>query len=281
MKILDSLIALISRKQRYPMILVTGSPKTGTTALYHSIKNALPQDSICQFEPENRNLPVPERNDRPVLVKSFIPACEAYDFFEKKILITRDPRDHLISNMLYRPYNIFNRHDRSDTGREQFKEDMLSLLKKKEASPLSVSVREIQELQDRWNIPSYGLRMIKYYHERPGIFLFKYEDYIDKKLMALSAYLGISLDTVSDVPQKRVIRSKAYGNWKDWFTPSDVEHYRPLFQDYMAEFGYEDAWELNPNPKIDPALSSQYVMRIIEEAIEIANDREKRSMNNG
>jgi len=66
--------------------------------------------------------------------------------------------------------------------------------------------------------------------------------------------------------EKRVIRSKAYGNWKDWFTISDVEFYRPIYNEYMEMFGYQDNWDLNANPLIDPRLSSQYVMKLIEEA---------------
>lgn len=279
MKILNGLKALITRKQRFPMILITGSPKTGTTALYHSIKNALPPDSICQFEPENRQMALPENIKKPVLVKSFVPASSAYDFFNKKVLITRDPRDHLISTLLYRPYNLISRIDPEDTNRGEYIEEFLELLKKKEADPRSISVRELQELQDLWKIQHYGKKMIDYYRAHPGIFLFKYESYIDEELAELETYLGLRLNIASDVPQKRVIRSRAYGNWKDWFTPEDVAHYKMLFRDYMSEFGYNDSWELNPNPKLDPALGSGYVARIVEEARELADKRSLRESN--
>jgi hypothetical protein len=73
---------------------------------------------------------------------------------------------------------------------------------------------------------------------------------------------------VDDIPEKRVIRSKSYGNWKDWFTPSDVDFFRPLVIEYMQMFGYHDTWELNSNPYIDPSINSQYVMKLIEEANE-------------
>jgi hypothetical protein len=74
-------------------VMVTGKPKTGSTAVYHSIRKALPSKSTCLFEPENRALQLPEVISAPVLVKSFIPASQAYDYFDKKILIIRDPRD--------------------------------------------------------------------------------------------------------------------------------------------------------------------------------------------
>jgi len=65
-----------------------------------------------------------------------------------------------------------------------------------------------------------------------------------------------------------VTRSKTYGNWKDWFTPSDVEFFRPQVKEYMERFGYHDNWELNSKPYIDPSVSSKYVIKLIEEAKE-------------
>jgi hypothetical protein len=49
-----------------------------------------------------------------------------------------------------------------------------------------------------------------------------------------------------DVPASlhRVVRSRRAGNWRDWFCPDDVEHYRPLFSAFMRRYGYADDWTL-------------------------------------
>jgi hypothetical protein len=258
-----------SDKKDFPMILVTGFPKTGTTAVYHSIREALPVNAFCLFEPEHRNLKLPDKIETPVLVKSFISSSEAYDYFEKKILIIRDPRDQIISQMLYRPYNIITQN-LVEPG-EKIKpvlREMLELLHQKELEPGSVSVKDIRKLLNLEMSGHYGKIMIEYYKKRPLLFVYKYEDYIDGNLKHLNKYLGLEVKKVVDVPEKRVVRSKTYGNWKDWFTKADVDYYHEIFHDYMETFGYDDDWELNPSPYIDPQLSSGYVSSLIKEANE-------------
>jgi hypothetical protein len=44
---------------------------------------------------------------------------------------------------------------------------------------------------------------------------------------------------------------------------------------FMDQFDYHDDWKLNEKPRIDPAISSQYVRRIIQEAREFLLKREK------
>jgi hypothetical protein len=256
-------------KKHYPMILVTGNPKTGTTAVYYSIKNALPLNTVCLFEPEHRKLRLPKEIKTPLLVKSFVPASEVYDHFDRKILIVRDPRDRIISQMLYRPYNIISQEKITAEVCDQMLQEMIRLLHRKELDPGSVSAREIRELLDIEPINDHLDKLIDYHQNRPDVFVYKYEDYIDGHLEKLNKYLGLKVDKVGNVPEKRVIRSKSYGNWKDWFTPSDVEFFRPMVKDYMQMFGYRDDWELNSKPVIDPAINSNYVINLIEEAKEM------------
>ena len=68
---------------------------------------------------------------------------------------------------------------------------------------------------------------------------------------------------------QRVVRSRRAGNWRDWFCPEDVRHYRPLVAGYMARYGYPDEWELNARPVISPEECSKYALRL---------DRERRGM---
>jgi len=248
-------------------ILVTGNPKTGSTALYHSIRYALPQSSLCYFEPENRQVEIPESADQAILVKSFVPVSRKYDAFDKKVLIVRDPRDHLISTMLYSPFNIAMKSlpDKAEET-EALLQDILKRLRKKESDPSSVPVSEIMELMGMDRRGRQFDQIIQYYRERPDLFIFRYEDYVDGNFNEINNYLGLKLQVAQKVPEARVIRSKSYGNWKDWMLPQDVEKYRERYDEYMALFGYKDDWKLNDAPRLDPSLSSGYVEMLIADA---------------
>jgi hypothetical protein len=253
--------------QQEPLqILITGIPKTGSTALFHSIKNALPVNSICLFEPEDAVARFPGQNVEAILVKCFINFAEVYSQFNKKILIVRDPRDQVISQMLYRPFNIVTKKlITPDERMNNVLDKLLYLLREKEKHPGTISVKSLRELLllDDGNKQQ---KLIKYNLEHPDHFIFRYEDYIDGNFTLINDYLGLNLGKVASVPQKRVVRSKSYGSWKDWFTREDVKHYRALFGNYMKTFGYDDDWELNPSQTIDPSMSYLYVEKLIDEA---------------
>jgi hypothetical protein len=170
--------------------------------------------------------------------------------------------------MLYSPYNIICRKSiEPEEKREQVLKEMLKLLLQKEHDPDSVSVKEFQTLLCFDPLKSVG-ELIEYYRYRRDVFIYKYEDYVAGYLKPLNKYLGLKIQKVEDVPEKRVMRSKSYGDWKDWFTPSDVTHYRKVLSEYMQIFGYNDNWELNKVQKIDPGISSEYVKKLMQEAVE-------------
>jgi hypothetical protein len=255
------------KEQQLDRILVTGNLKTGSTALFYSIKNALPKDSICLFEPDSSGAMLPEGISVPVLVKCFMERAEAFDHFNKKILITRDPRDQIISQMLYRPFNIIVK--KLIIPQEQLESvihQVLGLIQDKVNDPRAVSVREIRGLLRLEEGAGPQERLVDYYRRHRDVMIFKYEDYVDGRLDQLNKYLGLTIKKSEDIPVKRVIRSKSYGNWKDWFTPGDVEYYKTIFGPYMEIFGYPDNWELNPQPAIDPSTSYSYVEKLIAEA---------------
>jgi len=267
MSLIRKIYQQFTSRKEFPLILVTGAPKTGTTAVYHSIREQLPANSTCLFEPENRDLEIPETLSAHVLVKSFVPYSIKYDHFTKKILITRDPRDNALSRLLYSPYNIkLTQILGSQERTNAYITDFLKLLEHKEKNPKDIGFRELYEMFQSVITREYSDAVIRYYEERPSLFILKYEDYVDGKLNLLSEFLGLKISIADDVPQKRVIRSKSYGNWKNWFTRDDIGFFREKFQHYMSVFGYEDDWEINENPEIDPQVSSLYVRKLIEEA---------------
>jgi hypothetical protein len=92
-----------------------------------------------------------------------------------------------------------------------------------------------------------------------------YEDFVKGLLAEAEEYLGFKLTGKAEVDPKynRVERSKRAGNWRNWMTPDDVDFFKPVFTKFMDHFGYDiDDWELNNDPVIEPALSSEYVERV-------------------
>jgi len=89
-----------------PRILILGYAKSGTTNLYFKIKNAL-TESIGLFEPADFDQIAGQlQSNVPLVAKVLIP--NGMPFFEqllqhfpKIVLIVRDPRDVIISALLY------------------------------------------------------------------------------------------------------------------------------------------------------------------------------------
>jgi hypothetical protein len=90
---------------------------------------------------------------------------------------------------------------------------------------------------------------------------------VDKKFGALNEYLGFEIASEAEVPKgtgkEKVVRKKAYGDWRQWFTQKDVELLRPAYTPYMELIGYDcDDWELDPQPTIEPEYSSVYMQNL-------------------
>lgn len=263
----DKLAGLFKKSADYRSILIIGMPKTGTTALYHSIKSALPDNSSCFFEPHPETFSFPKNARGPLLVKTFFQMYDNYKDFDKKILITRDPRDQMLSEIMYYPFPAITRDFFSSKQElHEYLDNLTKLIKMKEQEPGSVTVRQLDSLSlnKRGNV--YGNRLMNLYSDNPDIFLLKYEDLVEDNLDSLSNYLGFKVKNIQEVPEKRVVRTKSYNNWKNWFTPQDAEYYKDFVKPYMETFGYSDDWELNSTPYIDPKEGSEYLERIIAEA---------------
>ncbi len=268
-------------------VLIYGLPKSGTTILTYKISNALGKSTQVIFEPKVRN----KRIEKPgnIVTKSLFgldpagyttpEAIKDYNNYEKKIWIARDPRDVIISSFLYQ---WFKDHYPQ---KESFK-NALEAVKTKEKNPNSIPFYTLDQIKLRRS--RLNTDELKNYHTKMDSvmcnlihsmnkdwfifrifkrdwFIFKYEDLIDNKIDKLNAYLGFSIDNEVDVPEEfgRVKRSTSYGNWRDWFTPEDVEFYKPLYREYMQLINYDtDDWRLKDNPVLPPELGSKYMERL-------------------
>ncbi len=271
-------------------ILVIGTAKSGTTAVYTSIKNAMGERLVSYFEPSASDFNAALRSSaKEVLVKltlidraKYKNLYEDIHHFDKQIIVIRDPRDILISNLLY---NVrWMRFAKDPTRLKIF----LDALREKEGDPSSHSVISLYRLRDTlesevmqsWESPrswhdeyndyAIAVRMIE---KNKDLHILHYKDYIDGKLGGLSAYIGTEITGNADVSKlvekhshkkstKNIARSKRYDNWKNWFTAEDITAFRPVFQPLMNKAGYKDDWTLNAAPEINPKHASQYVETI-------------------
>lgn len=259
-------------------IVIFGQYKSGTTGLFTKIRNSLEYAPRELFEAENY-LAHPTDRRSGVLAKIIVgihddgtPISDVRGFleFEKQIYLIRDPRDRLVSGVLFQAHRYPGLADDSAKAAR-----ILSLLERKERDPASVSlVKIILELFDRNDslLENYlqaetrRLAWIETFESQLSQHcLVRYEDFVHGQLEKLEAYLGMRLAGTATVDQRfaHVPRTLSSGDWKNWFTDQDIPTFRPLSQEYLSRHGYETSWELSPKPLIRPEHATQYVRRNI------------------
>lgn len=259
-------------------IVIFGNGKSGTTALYYKILSALTDQRVFrQFEPHRFVGPDNPENYDYSLSKLLLSSDSSVDFtqyrvFEKNIYLVRDPRDWIVSAILFRMRSPQIARSPASISK------ILDILKRKEAEPKSISLMSIFEefvqcsqqqsdILKAWisNMQIWLLGFEAYYQ---SAFTLAYEDLVDGRLTLLGAYLEIEMPIgeaeVAPV-HSHVVRTKGYGDWKNWFLESDVEYFKPIFSDYIERHGYSDNWNLPTNPIIDPAFGSKYVANNMSE----------------
>lgn len=144
-------------------IAIFGQYKSGTTALWYAIKNALPETTRTLYEPHQY---VPQRRDRkrPVLAKVILGTPEnghnvdyrSFLEFEKRIYLIRDPRDWLVSGTLF----LIQQEPAVYANDTQLAR-ILSLLKDKESDPHSIALMTIIEEVLR-SLPGHSLQQTRH-----------------------------------------------------------------------------------------------------------------------
>ncbi len=252
-------------------ILILGLAKTGSTGLYNSVKASLAEsghDYYAMFEPtradqlHNLHAYAPEL---PLLTKVMIarePDLQLrYDLFDKRVTLLRDPRDMIVSFLLFRPFI------RADVSWEQV-EPFVDAIRDKERDPSAHSVHSLHLLADQLRLASYRLdRVVEFMEwqealiDRHGLFVVRYEDFIAGRLEAVTDYLGFDVDNVASASPwlDHILRSAGSGDWRHWFTEDDVAVYRPHVTRYMKRFDYDHEWRLAETPRINPVTASEYI----------------------
>jgi hypothetical protein len=259
-------------------VMILGLGKTGTTALLYKVAGGLPKclafsggkpgKYVGKYENAVYKHTYSERKGKTFDLFQQHLAEEHYD---RMIWIARDPRDAAVSEMLFRWH-------RGYWGRKGQYQAHLDLVLKKEKDPKSVPFHVICRYagqSKKWPIATEEVvetERVRYanmteYVKRLGSewFLFKYEDMIAGKYSGLNGYLGFAVEQDRQVPAAygKVVRKRASGDWRQWFTEEDVELFKPAHLPYMEFIGYDcDDWALSPNPTIEPEYSSVYMQSL-------------------
>lgn len=259
-------------------IVIFGQYKSGTTALCYKIYNSLPPETRLLSEPVNYT-PQPFKSYPAELAKvilGYIDGREIANYnsfmgFDKKIYIVRDPRDWLVSGLLF-----LIQQSPSIYQNDQNLGSVLTLFMQKEEAPESISFASLLE-QVLNLIPGESLGKITEWikNQQDWIYGFenrlrahyriRYEDFVDGDLRGLEEYLGFRLTGDADVGERNmhVPRTKAYGDWRNWFLPEDVEFFKPLFAQYIERYGYSDDWSLNEKREIKHEHCTGYIERTV------------------
>ena len=264
-------------------ILILGLGKSGTTAMVYKVAGGLPNchafsggqpgKHVGNYENAVYKHTYEERKGKSFdLYKEHLKK-ESYD---RKIWMARDPRDAAVSRMLYRW------HKGHKGNKKQYKAH-LDLILKKEKNPASVSFAELCRYSGHSGWPRsiddvVAEEQVRYDRMHTFVkelgedwFLFKYEDMISGNFAALNEYLGFAVKADGEVPastgKAKVVRKKASGDWRQWFTEQDVELFKSAYKNYMGLIGYDlDDWTLADNPVIEPEYSSGYIQNLAQKA---------------
>jgi hypothetical protein len=264
-----------------PGVLIFTVSKTGSTGLFYKILNSVGDGMVPIFEPkEFGRISWHLAQPKPLLVKSLMTPStgmvdELLQTFSKRVFLVRDPRDRLVSWLLYTlGYESYWNRSEAEILR------VSSLLRQKQGRPQSISVLEMCHQMNRGGQADRVFKMLgkldKYLEltrQYPG-FIFQYEDFIANRLNGLEQYLGFPLSgsTIVDAKYSNVLRSGGSGDWRHWFTEEDVKVLKTRMRNYMEGFGYRwPDWRLAATPQIEPIHAQEYLMK---------NINKRRQMNN-
>lgn len=246
-------------------VLIVGEGKSGTTALLRSVSTALgkPEEIFEPVEMTGQDLTPPDLVVKKLLLNWKTGENELVQHFDKRIFIVRDPRDRLISHLLYDAYN------KADLLDVEQRAKWTTLLGRKTRNPQRTPV--VRLINAWWRLTrsdliSHYVRSLDRstgFNRRIGehFFTLSYEDYVDGNFEQVNDYLGVELEPgVVRASETRVSRSSSHGDWRRWFTDLDVEVFRPMSHDWLRLHGYDHRdWQLADPAPLDPSTTVEYV----------------------
>jgi len=252
-----------SKTMRY---LVCGLGKSGTSVLYHSILKACRSkypDLVfgASFEDTSESSVALMESASPFVQKlllndqSHVDLIERYKTrFDKILLIVRDPRDRFVSEFFYsffhRPYLACNDDifrvffdgvykQAQNPGYISMRNLSISIQIANKILNTSIDIFANQNNQKQWRIQDQE----NYAMELSGgenVHTIRYENFIANQTEILDV-TGLSVSSDMEIPEKRVARNGAPGDWKNWFTQLDLDHIQDESRLFMEYFSYSFA----------------------------------------
>lgn len=274
-------------------ILVIGRAKTGTTVISKTIENSIGNTEYF-LEPKvprfflNQKLASSDLNNIVKIIfehysstpniRNAIVLNEFPMKFDKQVAIVRDPRDELISRLLFLTSPLLVKRKRLSEGALN---RWIKLLKQKESDPRSIGYLQLlNQFNKIFNTRHKYMVDRKYYKflNMRKLFTIRYEDFIDRKWKQLEEYLGFPLVAENNFGElgDRTRRSQSYNNWKHFFTPRDIEVIQKNYGEMIEGFGYTD-WTLAEEPILKSEDHSDYVQRSIAQMKKKSEEEEQRS----
>ena len=252
--------------------LIVGAAKSGTTAVFYAVAKTLPNPILFFEEPLNSLGALPTvAVAKTVFLEHETEAVirEVGKAFDKRIAIIRDPRDNLVSRVLY---EIADRPDllRDDTVIGK----LMASLERKQNSPRGVDLLYLIRLlcpdADAFieEALSCSARMGRFIESnKADWFVLRYEDFVAGAVQELSAYVGSGVDhrITVDEQYQRVARTRSSGDWRNWFTETDIALLKSRIQPVMMQLGYGSDWALSDSPVIPPEHGAAYLKRLVDE----------------
>lgn len=263
---------VIDKRSFKNRILIVGINKSGTSILTYRVAAGLKTRKIY-FEPKGKDGLADFRpHEKLTSQNNMVTKClyhysdspqlnQVAALYDKKIWIIRDPRDVVISSFFYTWYKKHN----NPTERFNLAYERVIA---KEADPESISFFDL--IKNIFNLSyiiksKYSVLARHYQNLSPDWFKLKYEDFLKGDHQDLNNYLGFDLDRHAEVNKRvsRVKRSSAFGDWRNWFTASDLPEMKRLFNPILEAIGYDiDDWKLNDNVFLDPSKGSDYMFKL-------------------
>ncbi len=250
--------------------LIVGQAKTGTTALSSLISEALGK-SVGYFEDPIASIPElpPAAVVKVILDHEAVgPLVSFAANFDRRIALVRDPRDRMVSALLF--LVATNRKFLED---DDLIEEFIKKIEEKQQNPRNT---DLHRLIATWDsvFPNFAEKCaestLKYADFLDTLDdewrILRYEDVVAGDFAALSRHLDIPLAQTALVGAETsfVSRTRVAGDWRNWFTLADVGTYQPLLDPLLARLGYPCDWRLAAIPAIRPEHGREFLIRTIQ-----------------
>ena len=251
-------------------IVIVSLSRCGSTKLFYQLLRCFPESTAGYFEPSCLNKRL-FNHETGLIAKVVIDSrynrvsADQLSLFTKTLFVVRDPRDRLVSSLL------FALHGDS----REVVDRRIAILQEKEADPGSVSfINLVERLHPDFSVPSFFRQLSDSYQMLDDLIdgvptgrVFRYEDLIRRRYDSLKNYVGEPATTrFSDnvvLPERHDygLRSATIGDWKNWLTREDIPTLKEIFDPVIRKYRYSAEWTIDPLPSIHPQFASEFVRK--------------------